>query len=140
LQIAHLLRISDGTVGATRPYVKDIAEQLKERTMRFALRVMRFCRSLPDTWEGRHVRDQLFRSGSGVAANYHATCRARSHRDFISKMGVVVEESDETLFWLNFVSRADLTRGAEESELRLEAKELLAIFTQSAKTASANRH
>jgi four helix bundle protein len=120
--------------------VNEIAEQLKERTMLFALRVMRFCRTLPDTWESRHVRDQLFRSGAGVAANYHATCRARSHRDFVSKIGIVVEESDETLFWLNFVSRAELAREPDGSDLRSEARELLAIFTQSAKTASANRH
>jgi len=57
--------------------------------MRFALGIVRFCRTLPDTWEGRHVRDQLFGAGTGVAANYHATCRARSHRDFVSKLGVV---------------------------------------------------
>jgi len=108
--------------------------------MRFALGIVRFCRTLPDTWEGRHVRDQLFRAGTGVAANYHATCRARSHRDFVSKLGVVVEESDESVFWLTFVGEAGLKDDPQRRELLAEAKQLLAIFTQSAKTASANRH
>jgi len=116
-----------------------IAEQLRERTMRFALRTVHFCRTLPDTWEGRHVRDQLFRAGTSVAANYYATCRARSHRDFISKIGIVVEESDESVFWLTFVGEAALSNDAELNGLLAEARELLAIFTQSAKTASTNR-
>ncbi len=120
--------------------MNEIAEQIKERTMRFALRIVRFCRTLPDTWEGRHIRDQLFRSGTSVAANHHSTCRARSHRDFVSKIGIVVEESDESVFWLTFVARAELSAGAEGVELLKEARELLAIFIQSAKTASANRN
>ncbi len=107
--------------------------------MRFAVRVMCFCRTLPETWEGRHVADQLFRSGTSVAANYHATCRARSHRDFISKIGIVVEESDESVFWLTFAGRSGMQESAEQKELLGEGRELLAIFIQSAKTASANR-
>jgi len=106
--------------------------------MQFAIRVARFCRTLPNTWEGRHVRDQLFRSGTGVAANYHATCRSRSRREFISKMGIVVEESDESVFSLKFVKRAEISGATEGTELLHEARELLAIFTQSAKTASTN--
>jgi four helix bundle protein len=120
--------------------MNDIAEALKERTMRFAVRVVRFCRGLPDTWEGRHVRDQLFRAGTGTAANYHAACRAPSHRDFISKIGVVVEESDESVFWLKFVGEVGLSDAREREQLLREARELLAIFIQSAKTASANRY
>jgi four helix bundle protein len=117
-----------------------IAEALKERSMRFAIRVVRYCRALPDTWEGRHVRDQLFRSGTSVAANYHAACRARSHRDFVSKIGVVVEESDECVFWLTFVGEVGLSDDVARRELLAEARELLAIFVQSAKTASSNRY
>jgi four helix bundle protein len=116
------------------------AAALQERTMRFAVRITCFCRTLPDTWEGRHVRDQLFRAGTGTASNYHSACRARSRRDFISKVGIVVEESDESVFWLKFVKRAEIKDTPEGTELMNEAKELLAIFTKSAKTASANRN
>ena len=108
--------------------------------MTFALAILHFCRALPETWEGRHVRDQLFRSATGVAANYHASCRARSHRDFVAKMGIVVEESDESVFWLKFAARAALSRSEEGGELLKEATELLAIFTQSAKTASEHQN
>jgi len=107
--------------------------------MRFAVQVTRFCRGLPETWEGRHVRDQLFRSGTGVASNYSATCRARSRREFISKLGVVVEESDESVFWLKFLKQAEISDTPDGTALLGEARELLAIFIQSAKTASANR-
>ena len=118
--------------------MNQLAEALQERTRRFAVSVTGFCRTLPDTWEGRHVRDQLFRAGTGVAASYHASCRARSHREFISKLGVVVEESDESVFWLKFVKRAEISDTPDGRGPLCEARELLAIFAQSAKTASAN--
>jgi four helix bundle protein len=118
--------------------MNEFAEALQDRTMQFAVSVTRFCRTLPDTWEGRHVRDQLFRSGTGIAANYHATCRARSRREFISKLGVVIEESDESVFWLTFLERAAIAESAEAVRLLAEGRELLAIFIQSAKTAAAN--
>jgi len=103
-----------------------------------AVRVASSCRSLIDTWEGRHVADQLFRSGTSVAANYTAACRGRSPREFVAKLGLVVEETDETLFWLTFAINADLARGSEATELSAEARELLAIFTVSVKTAARN--
>jgi len=106
--------------------------------MLFAVRIASFCRSLTDTWEGRHVADQLFRSSTSLAANYTAACRGRSSREFIAKLGLVVEESDETVFWLTFAIKAGLARGSEASELSDEARELLAIFTASAKTAARN--
>ena len=106
--------------------------------MRFAVRIASFCRSLTATWEGRHVADQLFRSSTSLAANYTAACRGRSPREFVAKLGLVVEETDETLFWLTFAMKADLARGSEASELSAEARELLAIFTESVKTAAAN--
>jgi four helix bundle protein len=93
--------------------MNQFAEELKERTMRFALRVMRFCRSLPEDWEGRFIADQLFRSSARTSANYHAACRGRSHRDFVSKLGMVVEESDESVFWLKFIGRSGMNSGTE---------------------------
>jgi four helix bundle protein len=116
--------------------MNDMAEALRERTMRFAIDIMRFCRSLPEGWEHQHVRHQLFRAGTSVASNYRSTCRARSRRDFIAKLGIVVEESDESVFWLDFLERAEMAKGRNGAALRQEARELLAIFTQSAKTAS----
>jgi four helix bundle protein len=114
----------------------EFAEQLKERTLRYALRVMRFCRSLPQDWEGRFIADQLFRAGARTSANYHAACRARSRRDFINKLGMVVEESDESVFWLMFVARSGINETNDQTDLLAEGRELLAIFVKSAKTAS----
>jgi four helix bundle protein len=103
------------------------------------VRARHYCHSLPEKWDGRHVRDQLFRSATGVAANYHAACRARSHRDFVAKIGIVVEEADETVFWLVFLNRADISNTTEGAALLDEARQLLAIFTRSAKTAASKR-
>src|SRR5262245_13606216 len=119
--------------------MNELAEQLKERTLQFALHAMRFCRTLPDTWEGRFIADQLFRASARTAANYHSACRAKSHRDFVSKIGTVVEESDEAVFWLTFVGRSGTSATTEQTALLDEGRELLAIFIQSAKTAGANR-
>ncbi len=106
--------------------------------MRFALRVMRLCRTLPPDWAGRFIADQLFRASARTSANYHAACRARSRRDFINKLGMVVEESDESVFWLAFVGRSALNETPEQKDLLAEGRELLAIFMQSTKTASEN--
>ena len=103
--------------------------------MRFSVQVTTFCRQLTDTWDSRHVRGQLFRAATSVASNYRAACRARSRREFISKIGFVVEESDETVFWLEFIKNAEIDDGAARRQLLDEAQQLVAIFTQSAKTA-----
>ncbi len=77
-------------------------EELRERTKRFAIAVVRLFRSLPRTDEARVIGRQLLRSATSVAANYRAVCRARSKAEFIAKVGVVVEEADETVFWLEW--------------------------------------
>src|SRR5262245_4613261 len=120
--------------------MSEIAENLKERSLRFALRVMKFCRTLPEDWEGRFISDQLFRASSRTAANYRAACRAKSRRDFVNKLGSVVEESDESVFWLTLIGRSGMNETAEQKFLLSEGGELLAIFTRSAKTASANNN
>ena len=110
---------------------------LKKRTMKFALDVTRFCRTLPrNNYEGWHV--QLFRAATGTAANYRAACRFKSQPDFISKIGSAIEEADESDFWLEFCVEAGLTKPGVETRLRSEADELLAIFHQSRATARAN--
>ena len=70
--------------------------------MRFAVNVAALCRSAQHEWPGRRLADQMFRSATSVAANYHAACRARSRREFIAKLGIVIEEAEETAFWLEF--------------------------------------
>lgn len=79
------------------------AEELKKRTKQFAVRIVRLYRALRKTEEGRIVGRQLLRSGTSIAANYRAVCRSRSRPEFIAKIGIVVEEADETVFWLELL-------------------------------------
>jgi four helix bundle protein len=113
-------------------------EALKSRTFQFALDVVAFCRVLRGTWEGRELSDQLFRSGTRVGANYHSACRARSHRDFVNKIGIVVEEADESVYWLKLIRSAHLVPERAVDPLLQEAHELWAIFNQSQLTAKSN--
>ena len=106
--------------------------------MKFALDVTNCCRGLRRGYEGWHVQGQLFRAGTGTAANYRAACRCKSQPDFISKMGSAIEEADESDFWLEFCVEAGLIQKGAEVSLRSEADELLAIFYQSRETARAN--
>ena len=78
-------------------------DELKQRTKTFALRVMKLVEHLPKTSEGRVLGDQLLRSGTSVAANYRAACRARSTAEFISKLGNVLEEADESALWMELI-------------------------------------
>lgn len=109
---------------------------LKERTLRFSLSVATLCRTLQADWSQRRVADQLFRSATSVAANYHAATRARSTREFLAKLGLVTEEAEETVFWLEFADRAGMTGPPAASVVR-EAREVLAIFIASHKTVAA---
>jgi four helix bundle protein len=77
------------------------SDELKQRTKQFAIRIIKLFRSLPRTEEARVIGKQMIRSATSVAASYRAVCRARSRSEFIAKMGVVVEESDETVLWLD---------------------------------------
>src|SRR3954463_16102321 len=92
-------------------------EALKSRTFQVALDVVAFCRVLRKSWEGRELSDQLFRSGTRVGANYHAACRARSHADFVNKLGFVVEEPDESVYSLKLINAANLV--PEQAVIRL---------------------
>ena len=114
------------------------AEELKRRTFAFALRVIKFCRTLRNNWEGRELSDQLFRAGTRVGANYRSACRGLSHPDFVVKIGHVVEEADETCYWLDLIRAAKITSDPALGPLLREAGELTAIFSQSQLTAKAN--
>jgi four helix bundle protein len=111
---------------------------LRKRTMAFAVAVSDFCELLPQSYKGRHVAGQVFRSGTAVASNYRSACRARSRPDFIAKLGLVIEEADESGFWLEFAAESRLLKPGPEKVLRVEAGEQVAIFTQSQKTARAD--
>ena len=82
------------------------ADDLKNRTKRFALRILRLAAALPNTIEGKAIKGQLVRAGTSVGANYRASCRARSRAEFVAKIGTVEEESDESAFWLEIIIEA----------------------------------
>lgn len=111
------------------------AEQMKKRTKEFAKAVIDLCRTLPDTREGRKVFDQLFRSGTSVGANYRAVCRARFGADVISKLGIVLEEADESQYWLEIVEEKDILKSALLKCLLRESDELVRIFAAGLNTA-----
>jgi len=111
------------------------AEELKERTKQFAIRIVRLYQALPKKDEGRVIGRQVLRSGTSVAANYRAACRARSKAEFVAKIGVVVEEIDETVFWLELLVETGIVARSKMESLQKEATELLAIFAASQHTA-----
>ncbi len=112
-------------------------QNLRLRTKKFALDLIHFYRRLPRNTEGYVIGKQLLRAGTSVAANYRAVQRARSKADFIAKLGIVVEEADETQFWLELLEDSRLVRPEEVESLRREITELVAMFTASLKTAKA---
>ena len=114
------------------------AQQLRSRTKQFALRNLQLFRALPKSNDAQIVAKQLLRSAMSVAANYRAVCRARSRQEFIAKLSIVVEEVDETQFWLEIVSEAGWIRADRLRPLQREASELTAIFTASRATAQSH--
>jgi four helix bundle protein len=112
------------------------AQELKERTKQFALRVMRLVDALPKTPKGRAIASHLVRSGTSIAANYRAACRGRSKAEFISKLGVAEEEADETALWLELIIADRLLPEKKVASLLHEANELVAIMAASYISAS----
>ncbi|MCG6946324.1 MAG: four helix bundle protein [Deltaproteobacteria bacterium] len=108
---------------------------LKRRTKEFAKRIIELCRLLPNNREGRLIGNQLFSSGTSVAANYRAACRGRSRAEFIAKLGIVEEEADETLFWLEMIDEMEVTDKNAVQSLMKECDEIIAIMVSSIKTA-----
>jgi four helix bundle protein len=111
------------------------SDSLKRRTKEFAKRIIGFCRTLPNNREGRLIGNQLFKSGTSVAANYRAACRGRSRADFIAKLGIVEEEADETLFWLEIINEMEIGDTDLVQSLMAESDEIIAIMVSSIKTA-----
>ncbi len=110
--------------------------ELKNRTKQFALDILDLSDSLPNNPKGWTVSKQIIRSCTSVAANYRAVCRARSDKDFVAKMGIVIEEADETLFWLEIIEEAKLltNKDIDMNPYLKEADELVAIFVASNRT------
>jgi len=115
------------------------AEEMKTRTKKFALRAIRLVESLPKTRTGDVIGRQLLRSGTSVGSNYRAACRAKSQADFISKMGIVEEEADESIYWMELLIEAGIVKAAKLEPLMDEADEILAITVSSIKTARSRK-
>jgi len=108
---------------------------LKQRTKEFAHRCVKLSMALPRTYLGNHIKGQLIRCSTSVASNYRATCIAQSKASFVSKLSIVLEEVDESHFWLEFIIDERLLSEERVLPLLKEAEELTAIFISSRKTA-----
>ena len=114
-------------------------KDLENRTKQFNVDVIKLCNLLPKTSAGFEIGRQIIRSAGSVGANYRATRRAKSKNDFIYKVEVVIEESDETLYWLEIIKESELIKDNDLLEkLLIEANEITAIFTASVKTVKQN--
>lgn len=110
--------------------------ELIQRTKKFSLRIIKLVDALPKTSAGRAIGNRLIRSGTSVGANYRAACRARSKADFIAKLGIVEEEADESMYWLELIVESEMITEDRIKPLLAEVNELLAITIVSRKTAS----
>ena len=126
--------------GAARALARSMTpDEMRDRTDRFAVEIVISCRNLPSDTLTRRLAAQLQDSGTSVAANYRAACRARSRAEFVAKLSIAVEEADESVLWLNTIQKARLATGDKLAELQQEAAELLSILAASRRTASRRR-
>jgi len=114
-------------------------DDLAKRTKDFARRIIHLCQSLPDSREARLIANQIFRSGTSVGANYRAARRGRSRAEFVAKLGIVLEEADETLYWLELLRDSEIVRPELLDDLMAETHELVSIFVASIKTAKESK-
>jgi four helix bundle protein len=116
------------------------SEQLKARTEAFAIAVVKFCDTLPNSVAARRIGQQLLDASTSLAANYRAVCRAYTRPLFISKLAIVDEEADESEFWFRIIRQTGLKDAAAVVRLEGEAHELASIFSASLRTARSNTH
>jgi four helix bundle protein len=114
-------------------------EELKTRTKVFALNIIKLVSKLPASKEANTISYQLLKSGTSIGANYRSALRGRSHAEFISKIGIVEEEADETVFWLELLIESQISDSEFTKDLLKESVELTAIFTATGRTAKQNR-
>lgn len=119
---------------------KMTSEELKNRTKKLAVSIIRFIETLPKCDSTKIIGKQIVRSATSRAANYRATCRARSKADFVNKIGIVEEEADETLFWLELLIECGKVQQEDIVSLQKEVNEVAAIFSASHKTTKMNRY
>jgi len=111
------------------------ADGLKKRSKQFALDVIRYLRTLPSTDEAQTIARQLLRSASGVASNYRSACRSRSRAEFIARLGVALDEADESGLWFEILTESEISHTDQAFALLQESDELSAIFAASIITA-----
>ena len=111
------------------------AKELQKRTKQFALRVIRLAKALPPSPEGWVLGKQILRSGTTIGANYRAACRSRSRPEFAARIGVVLEEADETSYWLELLSESGMVKAELLRDLMKECDEFTRIFSASRRTA-----
>ena len=114
-------------------------EELKSRTKQFHIAVIRACEQLPKNVTGYELAKQLIRSSGSVGANYRAACRAKSTADFIYKIEIVIEEADESIYWLEVITEVNLLAAQLTTPLIKESNELVSIFVATVKTAKSNK-
>ena len=114
-------------------------DELRERTKQFALSIIKVVEALPNTVTGRAISNQLVRCGTSVGANYRAACRGRSKAEFNSKLHIVLEEADESVFWLEIIKEKNLLSDDKITSLLNQAEELTKIFSKSYYTAKQNK-
>ena len=119
--------------------MSEASERLKARTENFAVGVVKFCETLPNTIAGRKIAGQLIDASTSVAANYRAACRGYTRPIFVSKLAIVAEEADESELWLRIIRRTGLQATPVVAPLEQEAHELASIFTASLRTARGQR-
>ncbi|MGY3213506.1 four helix bundle protein [Mucilaginibacter sp. HD30] len=117
----------------------EFAEQFRERTKKFVVDNIRLYQSLPKTEEAKIIGRQLLRSSSSVGANYRAACRARSQAEFHSKISIVVEEADESVFWMEVMIETDILSSEKIKNLMNEGNEILKVAASARKTVSENK-
>jgi len=111
------------------------SDEMKARTRAFALRIIRLAQSLPNTPTANAIRNQILSCGPSVGANYRAACRGRSKREFIAKLGIVEEEADESLFWIELLIDAGILKRSRVDSLITEGNEILSIVVSTIKSA-----
>jgi len=116
-----------------------IADDLRQRTFRYALQTIQFCRTLPTDWDAREIGKQLLRAGMGTASNYWSACRGRSDSEFISKLGVAEDEAAESVLWTMLLLQSGIRDDPATKALLQEGKEITAILSKSRKSAKENR-
>lgn len=115
-------------------------KELITKTKTFAIKAVKLSESLPITLLGQHIKTQLIRCSTSVAANYWATRLAQSNATFIAKLSIVIEEADESIFWINFALEFNLLEKSQTIEVSNKAKELTAIFIATRKTMNQKSH